>query len=145
MRGKIFLAAAVVLAVLLGGYAWRTQAARQQAPAVYFKMAPVDPRAMLSGDYMELFYDLERSPEHWENGQAVVFYAAENGVVQTAPTDREVAIFPFESRLRLPHQFYFQEGTGTKYEGAVYAKMRQLPGGRFLIEALTDEKFNEIH
>lgn len=142
MRAKIFLGVAFVLAIGLGGYAWHTQTARQSAPVVYFKIAPVDPRALLSGDYMSLSYDIENRSDSREN--PMLFYAAENGVVQTEKTNQPVKITYHGWRFKLPHQFYFQEGTGKKYETAVYAKMRRLPDGRFLIDALTDEQFNEI-
>ncbi len=144
MRAKIFVGAALALAVVLGGYACYTHAARQQADVFYFKMAPVDPRALLSGDYMELFYEVETG-SRGENKGSVVLYVAQNGVVQTEKTDRPLVVPTFERRLRLPHQFYFQEGTGEKYENAAYAKMLRLPNGRFLIQALTDEKLNEIN
>ena len=145
MRAKIFLGVASGLAVLLGGYASYTQAARKSAPVFYFKIAPADPRALLSGDYMALNYDVKRGLLHENDRKTVTFYALPNGVVQTEKTDQPVEIAYRGRRLKLPHQFYFQEGTGKKYETAVYAKMRRLPDGRFLIEALTDEQFNEIN
>ena len=145
MRAKIFLGVAFVLAIGLGGYAWHTQTARQSAPVVYFKIAPVDPRALLSGDYMALFYDVERALADRAQQGSVTFYVAPNGVVQAERTERPVTIDVLDRRLRLPHQFYFQEGTGRKYETAVYAKMRRLPGGRFVLNALTDENLKEIN
>ena len=145
MRAKIFLGVVFVLAIGLGGYAWHTQTARQSAPVVYFKIAPVDPRAMLSGDYVELAYDVERAFSDENDRKTVTFYALPNGVVQTEKTDRPVVVACFERQFRLPHQFYFQEGTGRKYETAVYAKMRRLPGGRFVLNALTDENLKEIN
>lgn len=145
MRAKIFLGAACLLTVLLGGYAYYTQAARQNAPVFYFEMAPVDPRAMLSGDYMALSYELENAARADLRGRGTLtFYAAPNSVVQAGNTKRPVKIAYHGRRFKLPHQFYFQEGTGQKYENAAYAQMRRLPGGRFLIDALTDENFNEI-
>ena len=145
MRAKIFLGVSLGLAVVLGGYAWYMQATLPGAPVMYFKMAPVDPRAMLSGDYMALAYEVERALPDENGRKTVTFYALPNGVVQTKETDRPVSVACFERQLRLPHQFYFQEGTGRKYETAVYAKMQQLPGGRFVLNALTDEQFNEIN
>ena len=142
MRAKLFLGVSLLLTVLLGGYASYTQAARKNAPVFYFKIAPVDPRALLSGDYMSLSYDIENRSDAREN--PMLFYAAENGVVQTEKTNQPVKIAYHGWRFKLPHQFYFQEGTGKKYETAVYAKMRRLPHGRSSIDALTDEQSNEI-
>lgn len=145
MRAKWFLCVACLTAVLMGAYASYTQAARQDAPVLYFKTVPVDPRALFSGDYMALAYEVENNNQYdlWGRG-ALTLYAGENDVVQCEKTDRVVKIPFYDGSLKLPHQFYFEEGTGAKYEGAAYAKMRLLPDGRFLIDGLTDEKFNEI-
>ena len=145
MRNKLLLGYVLALAVILGGFACYTQAARQNAPVYYFKIVPVDPRALLSGDYMALSFREEREFRYDKSLQrTVLLYADPNGAISLEKTDRPVAMQLHSGRLKLPHQFYFEEGTGAKYEGAAYAKMRRLPDGRFLIDALTDEKFNEI-
>ena len=145
MRDKCFLWVACLLTVVMGAYAYYTQTARQKAPVFYFKIAPVDPRALFSGDYMALSYVLENDSRYdlWSRG-TLTFYATEKGVVQAEKTDRLVKVRFYKGSLKLPHQFYFEENTGEKYEKAVYAQMQRLPDGRFLIKALTDENFNEI-
>lgn len=159
MRAKWFFLLACVLAGFLGGYAVYTQRALQTAQTVYFKIEPVDPRALLSGDYMQLRYDFER-PYLAEQGQALVLQVGENNVLylpsaaaedeaqasaaqaDTPQRPQTVRIKTLRSHYRVPHQFYFQEGTGKKYENAVYAKAAVLPNGSILLLGLTDKNFN---
>ena len=113
MRAKLFLGVSLLLTVLLGGYASYTQAARKNAPVFYFKIAPVDPRALLSGDYMSLSYDIENRSDSREN--PMLFYAAENGVVQTEKTNQPVKIDYHGWLFNLPPHFYFQEVPGKMF------------------------------
>ena len=159
MRAKWFFLLVSVLTGFLGGYAIYTQRALQTAQTVYFKIEPVDPRALLSGDYMQLRYDFER-PYLAEQGQALVLQVGENNVLylpsaaaedeaqasaaqaDTPQRPQTVRIKTLRASYRVPHQFYFQEGTGKKYENAVYAKAALLENGSILLLGLTDENFN---
>lgn len=163
MRAKWFFLVTCVLAGFLGGYAVYTQRALQTAQTVYLKIEPVDPRALLSGDYMQLNYDFER-PYLAEQGQALVLQVGENKVLYLpeetqdkepliaaststqehapAAAPQTVSIKTLGPGYRVPHQFYFQEGTGKKYENAVYAKAAVLPNGSILLLGLTDKNFN---
>lgn len=140
MRAKLFFFCACLLAGGMAGYAVNTARALQGARTVYFKTAPADPRALLSGDYMELAYDFERSP--WQKKEPLTLYTDERGVASAAGPGEALPVRAFSARYRVPHQFYFQEGTGKKYEGASYAKMAVLPNGSFLLLGLTDENLN---
>lgn len=163
MRAKWFFLLGCVLAGFLGGYALNTQRALQTAKTVYLKIEPVDPRALLSGDYMQLRYDFER-PYLAKQGQTLVLQVGENNVLQLpAAAQKEedktaqmqnvpdkaakeqpqtVSIKTLGPGYRVPHQFYFQEGTGKKYQNAAYAKAAVLPNGSILLLGLTDENFN---
>ena len=157
MRAKWFFLLASVLTGFLCGYAVSTQRALQTAQTVYLKIEPVDPRALLSGDYMQLNYDFER-PYLAKQGQPLVLQVGENDVLSLpvaegkealaaqANTPQEqsqtVSIKTLGPSYRVPHQFYFQEGTGKKYENAAYAKAAVLPNGSILLLGLTDENFN---
>ena len=132
MRAKLFFLCACLITGILGGYAWNTQRALKDAQTIYFKIAPVDPRALLSGDYMTLQYDFEVNSWRGNRKDITLFVDAQK-VVSLQQSSRP---------LRLPHQFYFQEGTGKKYESAVYAQAALLPNGRILLTGLTDENFN---
>lgn len=157
MRAKWFFLLSCVLAGFLGGYALNTQRALQTARTVYLKIEPFDPRALLSGDYMQVNYDFER-PYLAKQGQPLVLQVGENDVLSlpaakgketlAAQADtpqkhpQTVSIKTLGPSYRVPHQFYFQEGTGKKYENAAYAKAAVLPNGSLLLVGLTDENFN---
>ena len=161
MRAKWFFLLSCVLTGFLCGYAVYTQRALQTAPTVYLKIEPLDPRALFSGDYMQLRYDFER-PHLMEQGRPLVLQVEENnkvlplanGTEKTAapndvPTNTQDRMQPhtiriknLRTRYRVPHQFYFQEGTGKKYENAAYAKAALLDNGSLVLVGLTDENFN---
>ncbi len=142
MRAKLFFFVVCILTGILGGYAWSTQRALPSARVVYFKIEPVDPRALLVGDYMRLSYDFEG--ERWEKKQQLTLYAEPNGVARKEGPGEPLHIKAHNRTYRVPHQYYFEEGTGTKYENAAYAKAAVLPNGAILILNLTDEKFNVL-
>lgn len=157
MRAKWFFLLSCVLAGFLGGYALNTQRALQTACTVYLKIEPFDPRALLSGDYMQLNYDFER-PYLAKQGQPLVLQVGKNDVLSLLAAEgkealaaqanapqkqpQTVSIKTLGPSYRVPHQFYFQEGTGKKYENAAYAKAAVLPNGSLLLVGLTDENFN---
>lgn len=156
MRAKWFFLLSCVLAGFLGGYALNTQRALQTARTVYLKIEPFDPRALLSGDYMQVNYDFER-PYLAKQGQPLVLQVGKNDVLSlpasegkealasqanTPQQPQTVSIKTLGPSYRVPHQFYFQEGTGKKYEKAAYAKAALLDNGSLLLVGLTDENFN---
>ena len=141
MRAKLFFLCACLITGILGGYAWNTQRALKDAQTIYFKIAPVDPRALLSGDYMTLQYDFEVNSWRGNRKDITLFVDAQK-VVSFQQSSRPLHLKADDGRYRLPHQFYFQEGTGKKYESAVYAQAALLPNGRILLTGLTDENFN---
>ena len=156
MRAKWFFLLASVLTGFLCGYAVSTQRALQTAQTVYLKIEPVDPRALLSGDYMQLRYDFERWSQAGKDQPLLLQMEVSlpSGTEKTADQNtgakntqnqiqlQTVRIKTLRSRYRVPHQFYFQEGTGKKYENAAYAKAAVLPNGSILLLGLTDENFN---
>lgn len=124
----------------MAGYALNTQRALQGARVVYFKTAPVDPRALLSGDYMELAYDFEQAPR--KEKKDLTLYVNDRGVASASGAGEPLAVRAAGRRYRVPHEFYFQEGAGKRYERAPYAKMAVLPNGSFILLGLTDENLN---
>lgn len=151
MRNKGVLIYCVLLCVAFGGLIVKTQRDIRQAPSVYFKIVPVDPRALLSGDYMELAFDFETIARNLgfrpgDDSKDLNLFVGEDGVagVEQTPSAKTLTLHFNGTRFNVPHQFYFEEGTGETYEKASYAKMKVLPGGRLAIAALTDEQFNEL-
>lgn len=159
MRNKLFLSYIVLLCFFFGGMIAFTQNGWKRARTVYLRMAPADPRALFSGDYMQLFYNFEQGArvgrnEIFPTSGSVTLCVDERGVASdkpvsfsgTPPADvcsgRLLKIAYRGGLFRVPHQFYFREGSGKRYEGASYVQLRQMPDGSLLASGLTDENLN---
>lgn len=141
MRGKIFFFCTLGLSALLAGWAWNLYAQIERAPAAYLKIAPRDPRAFLLGDYMTLFYDFEAEPVASDED---VLYLGENRVLSRQSGGEAVPVRTRGKEYLVPRQYFFQEGTGKKFENARYAAVKLLPGGKMALWGLADENFNLI-
>jgi len=156
-------AIAAGLALVLGAVGWSIQvneAILAQGTVVRLELAPVDPRSLLQGDYMALNYAVQNELR-WlrphEDGFVVVtpdaqgvghFVRAQPAVTPLAAG--EVAIRyrlregargfgPRGGRLRFAtNAFFFEEGTGQRYESAKYGEFRVGAGGEPRLVALLD-------
>ena len=144
MRNKLLLFYTLLLVLCFGGYAAYTQHALKNAQTFYLQMAPLDPLALLSGEYMELSYEFERALKK-PYPKTITLYINKDGLATWEPTDTPLVLKTHFNRVRIPHQFYFQEKTGRKYEkSARYVQLKQLPDGRIVIGALADKNFQMI-
>lgn len=143
MRNKLIFLYAICLAVCFGSYAIYTQYALKTAQTFYLQMAPLDPLALLSGEYMQINYAFEQDVFGINAPvKQVTLYMDERGVAGRAKTDKPLVIPVHQVTARLPHQFYFKEGTAKKYDTAAYAQIKRLSDGRILVSGLTDENLN---
>jgi uncharacterized membrane-anchored protein len=137
------------------------QTIRTQGEEVLFELAPVDPRALFLGDYMTLNYDFGLRQEDGERievpnerrGTAVL--KVEDGVARVVRFDRLNDLAADErlihyTKNRWPgmsiggERYYFQSGTGERFEAAEYGIFRVMPDGRALLMGLADEKKRPI-
>lgn len=143
MRNKLLLFYTLLLVLCFGGYAAYTQHALKNAQTFYLQMAPLDPLALLSGEYMQINYAFEQDVFGINAPvKQVTLYVDERGVAGRAKTDKSLVFQVHHVTVRLPHQFYFKEGTGKKYDKAAYAQLKRLSDGRILVSGLTDENLN---
>lgn len=96
---------------------------------VYLKLAPVDPRSLVQGDYMTLGYELDSAARKLETGRAVAQLDERGVLVQLHPDkptlaadERWIQVSPARPRQsRIANRAYlFQEGTAAVYEDATY-------------------------
>lgn len=137
----------------------KAQATIDNGETVLLSLRPVDPRALMLGDYMTLRYGEQAYP----NG--IDIPKAPNGKVILKLDKNNVAVFKtFDSRndlseneIRMNYvrlysnqiryggdRFYFQEGTAQDYEAAEYGVFRIDLSGRAILVNLADEKFKII-
>ena len=149
-----------VIAMLLAGYVYKvvtTEQAFASAPAIILETAPVDPRALLMGDYMTLDYvanrEIGRALQQVEapNGPDLAVLALdESGLASFSrlyldePPESLLAneilvrIAPDTGEILGTSRFHFQEGRGQVYEGARYAQVRVMQKGHCMMEYLLD-------
>lgn len=139
---------------------------------VFVKLAPVDPRSLMQGDYMALSYDLpgvggpgravQRGP--WTDGTSAPLWGARARVAVTLDP-RGIATAP---RLLAPGEaappgtqlieltpknggwtvvsdaWFFREGEEPRWRAARYGEFRVLPDGRALLVGLTGEDLQPL-
>jgi uncharacterized membrane-anchored protein len=124
---------------------WQKEDTLANGETIYLKLAPVDPRSLMQGDYMRLNYALTRELSRQElsalSGRFIVaidarglgsFVRLDNGE-PLADSERYLA---YKNRYGAKfgiEQFFFQEGKGDEYAQAEYAKIRLSPNGNAML------------
>ncbi|MBB3194633.1 GDYXXLXY domain-containing protein [Roseateles terrae] len=129
---------------------------------VYVKLAPVDPRSLMQGDYMRLAYALpgtERGRSGdvplWGERRRVAVRLDERGIVTSAqglasgapaPTGMlAVELTPASGGWTLVSDaWYFKEGTQSRWAAARYGEFRLTPDGRALLVNLVGEDLRPL-
>lgn len=162
LRISIFLAWALVVAVAFLAIQ-EHERTLQQGELVLLRLAPVDPRSLMQGDYMALRFaadnalpmtsDKAGSPDGNKPVFAHFTLDAEGRAefVGTGETPRSAAgqismrIRTLGGRLTVgPNAFFFQEGTGELFEAAEWGGFRVTPEGTALLVSLHDERLQKI-
>lgn len=125
---------------------------------ILLKLAPVDPRSLMQGDYMNLRYDIsnninaEKIPKR---GYCVVTLDSK-GVAQFIRFQKDSAPLktgehlikytsPNEWNINIgAESFFFQEGQAEKYSKAEYGGIKTDQDGNSLLIGLYDEQLKQI-
>ena len=128
---------------------------------VLLPLAPVDPRSLMQGDYMDLRYRLSNDifgtssqGEAWPERGVVVVRVDGDDVGTLVRLDNGGALAPDEQRLRY-HQrrafprfgaeaFFFEEGRAEYYGVARYGELRVAADGEALLAGLRDSDRNPL-
>lgn len=155
------------LALLLSGLAivaginttvWRYERAMSSGEVVLLRLAPVDPRSLMQGDYMRLNYEIARelaSSDAREKGRDTLVIRLDAHQVATLVADGKPDQLASDERLLQVHQserqwqigpdaYFFEEGTGEQYETARYGEFRLQADGKTLLVGLRDEAYQPI-
>lgn len=130
---------------------------KNHGETVYLKLAPVDPRSLMQGDYMRLGYDIARhiSVTDRRPSGTIVIQADAKGVGQFVrlhngePLKTGEKLVPYTSQFKrpfiIPDAFFFQEGKATQYSKAAYGIFKfKGPFERILI-GLADSSFTPLN
>ncbi|MCF5761190.1 GDYXXLXY domain-containing protein [Aeromonas veronii] len=158
------------LALLLSGLAilaginatvWRYERAMSSGEVVLLRLAPVDPRSLMQGDYMRLNYEIAReltsrdARATQDKGSDTLVIRLDAHQVATlvvdgkpdrlASNERLLQVRQSERQWQIgPDAYFFEEGTGGQYETARYGEFRLQADGRTLLVGLRDEAYQPI-
>ena len=122
---------------------------------VFLQLAPLDPRSLMQGDYMQLRYAVERvAPvdrleDHERRGYLVLRGDARNvaGFVRFhdgEPLGQNEILVRFHKRFNrirvVPDAFFFQEGDADVYADARFGVFKFDDRGRYLLVGLADDE-----
>ena len=173
MRSAVAIAAGVAVLALINVSIAAKERHLESGRVVYLELAPVDPRSLMQGDYMALRFrianDAQPAMERSESSRGGSFFgrgdlATVDGRIVAAVDARSIATFrrlddrtpPAADEILLRYRvregtlkfatnaFFFQEGTGKRYEGARYGEFRVAPDGELLLTGLRGKDLERL-
>ena len=117
---------------------------------VYLKLAPVDPRSLMQGDYMALNYALIpwRAEPNWPAQGTLGAEIDSRGVITSwnlARRDNPIRYTIEKGKLKIASDaFYFEEGQGARYSKASYGKFHLSEIGVLTLQGLTNDKLDPL-
>lgn len=134
---------------------WNNEKIYQLEENYLLELAPVDPRSLLQGDYMELNYKIaqHRISDNLRDGfiiakikdrNLLVFQRAQKDM--TPIVDGEIALaFQRNNRSRIQlgiESYFFQEGNGEQFQQAIYGSIKVDKNGKCMLVNLLDKDFS---
>jgi uncharacterized membrane-anchored protein len=137
---------------------WSKEKILGEGELVFLRLAPVDPRSLMQGDYMRLNYDII---SNWDDSVPARGYCiVETDAIQVARKVRmQITLQPMKKgekaiRYRKTNQrqinigagsFFFEEGSAEKYENAKYGGLRIDNKGNSILTGLYDSAFRKLN
>jgi len=159
MRIKLLWAVLLLILVVMNGLIYQREQILAHGETVLLKLAPVDPRSLMQGDYMALRYALAADIaaavlEETADGVAVVqlngdrvarfarIHAADSAL---AANEQLLQFRKRQAGVRIATDaFFFQEGDAGKYEQAQYGEFKVSPAGDAVLIGLRDEHLQPL-
>jgi len=161
MYKKIALLVLVLILAIVNWSIYQKEEHLKNGKVVFLKLAPVDPRSLMQGDYMALRFDIARDIYNNIDDKNELT----DGFVLVRLDERKVATFKslknssslksdellLQYRIRnqtvkfATNAFFFQEGTASKYQKAKYGEFRVNGKGELLLVAMADENISIIN
>ncbi len=156
-RGIILPTLLLILILIAFGYSvWQKEQVLENGEQLLIRLAPVDPRSLMQGDYMTLNYfippDLLSAAREQGEGD-LVYIKDKNKVAEFIRLhDENTPLVDNERRLhfRSPRgwqidlgagSFFFQEGLAEKFENAKFGELRMAENGHSVLVGLRDENY----
>jgi uncharacterized membrane-anchored protein len=165
MQSKIVIGMLVVILAVINFSIFSKEQHLKQGDTVYLKLAPVDPRSLMQGDYMALRFDaadqlynaLQSSNDAMgkstHDGQMVVRLDENKvgtfeSIYQGQPLQKDELKLNYRVRNDevkfATNAFFFEEGTAELYEQARYGEFKVNEQGELLLNAMYTAQLTKI-
>jgi len=159
MRRIILVVTTLLLLAAVNVTIYQRESLLSSGRVVLLKLAPVDPRSLMQGDYMALRFQVANQAFAGQD-----FMELDDGSLVVAVDERDVANFvrfddgsPLaENQVLLRYRirngqprfatnaFFFQEGHARDYEQAKFGEFRVARDGESILTHLRDEQLNVL-
>jgi uncharacterized membrane-anchored protein len=161
-RPALLIAVAGIASLLVANVAiWQKEDTIAHGQPVYVALAPVDPRSLMQGDYMQLNFNVPGDVQGrldtlltTERPQVVARRDARGVAALMRIHDAATPLAADEFRIELTPKhgrwifvtdaYYFREGDADRFEKARFGEFRVAPNGRALLVRLADEQLKPI-
>lgn len=158
IRGGIVVALLLVV-VSVNTSIFAKERVKADGERIYLRLAPVDPRSLMQGDYMALRFKasddaLGRWPKKGLEDGRIVLQVDSRGVANFRRLDDGTPLAADELRIRYrvradqvkfaTNAYFFQEGDAKLYERARYGEFRVAPDGECLLTGMRGEKLEVL-
>lgn len=160
MRVKLTIASCFIVLLLVNMSIYKKEKLLAEGDIVYLKLAPVDPRSLMQGDYMALRFAIAREIYSKLNQQQkdsaidgkIVVTLDKNKIGRFKRFENDKALESNEHYMQYrvrnnrvkfaTNAFFFEEGKGELYSEAKYGLFRVANNGELLLTNLHDDKLN---
>jgi len=171
---KIIAIATLILALLVVNWSiYKKEELLDNGKVVFLKLAPVDPRSLMQGDYMALRFEvanqirtglkesglMDSNEFNKESIDGLIYVQLDEknvasflSIVPQGITEEAIANKGTVLQFRLrkgqikfaTNAYFFEEGAGKQLEAAEYGKFRVNHNGELLLVTLHDKNLNEL-
>ena len=159
MKRIVLLVLSLCIFAVLNYAIYEKEQLKAHGETIYLRLAPVDPRSLMQGDYMALRYDIERNIDRelaarQKKRGYMVIALDENRIAKFVRFHEGEALQAGEKLLHyhnsfgtvtiVPDSFLFQEGHAKSYQGAKYGEFKFDNGGKHMLVGLASENLERI-
>ena len=159
MYKKIAFISLVLILVIVNFSIYKKEQHIKNGKIIFLKLAPVDPRSLMQGDYMALRFDIEQKiqkniPINKSIDGFIVVSVDKNNIAKylriynNKILNKNEFIIKFRIRNRkikfATNAFFFQEGDAKKYEKSKYGMFRINNKGDLLLTNMYNEELEKI-
>jgi len=157
MRTKMILIVVIIMILFANFIIYKKEMLIRNGNRILLKLAPVDPRSLIQGDYMTLRYEITRLIESKKlpKDGYIVLTKDDNDIGHFIKIyDQSSELKPEEFLLRYrkrgykikigAESFFFQEGYAKYFEKAKYGELKISSSGDSVLTGLFDIEFTNI-